>query len=124
MNEHLTNPLTAQKATRRINITWNALLTIAGRDVMRFLRDPMRLGFTVILPIILVVGLAGPMQSNFGQAAGYNLMTFSMTGLLAMSLFQSTMSGLTRGGRAHPEKQTLSYSLCVKRRTKRYFSSS
>jgi ABC-2 type transport system permease protein len=95
MNEHLTNPLTAQKATRRINITWNALLTIAGRDVMRFLRDPMRLGFTVILPIILVVGLAGPMQSNFGQAAGYNLMTFSMTGLLAMSLFQSTMSGLT-----------------------------
>lgn len=79
---------------KRINITWNAILTIAGRDVMRFLRDPMRLLFTFIFPIIMVGGLSGPLQSNFGKAAGYNLMTFSITGLLAMLLFQSSMSGL------------------------------
>ncbi|HET8846363.1 MAG TPA: ABC transporter permease, partial [Ktedonobacteraceae bacterium] len=89
------SPTSLQKNQRnRINITWNAILTIAGRDVMRFVREPMRLAFTLILPLLLVGGLAGPLQSNFGQAAGYNLMTFSMTGLLAMSLFQSTMSGL------------------------------
>lgn len=84
---------TTQK--KRINITWNAILTIAGRDLLRFVRDPMRLVFTLILPLVLVGGLSGPLQSNFGQAVSYNLMTFSMTGLLAMSLFQSTMSGLT-----------------------------
>jgi ABC-2 type transport system permease protein len=78
----------------RISITWNAILTIAGRDVTRFLREPMRLIFTLVLPIVLVGGLSGPLQSNFGQAVSYNLMTFSITGLLAMSLFQSTMSGL------------------------------
>lgn len=81
-------------ATSGISLNWNAILTIAGRDVTRFLREPLRLAFTILLPIILVVGLAGPLQSSFGQAVSYNLMTFSITGLLAMSLFQSTMNGL------------------------------
>jgi ABC-2 type transport system permease protein len=79
---------------RRLNITWNAILTIAGRDVTRFVREPMRLVFSLILPLILIGGLAGPMQSNFGRAVNYNLITFSMTGLLAMTLFQTAMSGL------------------------------
>jgi ABC-2 type transport system permease protein len=79
---------------RRLNITWNAILTIAGRDITRFVREPMRLVFSLILPLILIGGLAGPMQSNFGRAVNYNLITFSMTGLLAMTLFQTAMSGL------------------------------
>jgi ABC-2 type transport system permease protein len=84
-----------QKDQRKgVNITWNAILTIAGRDVTRFVRDPMRLVFSMILPLVLVGGLSAPLQSNFGQAVSYNLMTFSMTGLLAMTLFQSAMSGL------------------------------
>jgi ABC-2 type transport system permease protein len=83
---------TEQKS--RINITWNAILTIAGRDITRFVREPMRMIFSLILPIILVGGLSGPLQSNFGHAVSYNLVTFSMTGLLAMSLFQNSMSGL------------------------------
>lgn len=78
----------------RLNTTWNAILTIAGRDVTRYLRTPMRLIFTFILPLILVGGLAGPLQSNFGQAVHYSLIAFSATGLLGMSLFQNTMSGL------------------------------
>lgn len=79
---------------RQLNITWNAILTIAGRDVTRFVREPMRLVFSLILPIILIGGLAGPMQINFGHAVNYNLITFTMTGLLAMTLFQTAMSGL------------------------------
>jgi ABC-2 type transport system permease protein len=79
---------------RQLNITWNAILTIAGRDVTRFVREPMRLVFSLILPIILIGGLAGPMQINFGRAVNYNLITFTMTGLLAMTLFQTAMSGL------------------------------
>ncbi|GHO96915.1 ABC transporter [Reticulibacter mediterranei] len=79
---------------RRLNITWNAILTIAGRDVTRFVREPMRLAFSLILPLILIGGLAGPMQSSFGSAVHYSLITFSMTGLLAMTLFQTAMSGL------------------------------
>lgn len=85
-------PTTDQKS--RLNVTWNAILTIAGRDVMRFVRDPMRLIFSLILPIILVGGLSGTMQSNLGQAVRYNLVTFGITGMLAMWLFQTTMQGL------------------------------
>jgi ABC-2 type transport system permease protein len=84
----------AQNYSRPLNKTWNAILTIAGRDMMRFVREPIRLVFSLILPIILVGGLAGPLQSNLGQAVHYNLMTFTVMGLLAMSLFQSTLSGL------------------------------
>ncbi|GHO46503.1 ABC transporter permease [Ktedonospora formicarum] len=90
----ISSTLARTDKSKHINKTWNAIMTIAGRDIMRFVREPMRLIFSLIMPIILVGGLAGPLQSSFGQAAGYNLMTFSMTGLLAMSLFQSTMSGL------------------------------
>lgn len=78
----------------QLNMTWNAILTIAGRDVTRFVREPMRLAFSLITPIILIVGLAGPMQINFGRAVNYNLIAFTMTGLLAMTLFQTAMSGL------------------------------
>lgn len=79
---------------RKLNLTWNAILTIAGRDVTRFVREPMRLAFSLILPLILIGGLAGPMQNNFGSAVHYSLITFTMTGLLAMTLFQTAMSGL------------------------------
>ncbi len=90
----LTSTNIQTQQNKRLNITWNAILTIAGRDVIRLVREPLRLVFTFILPILLVGGLAGPLQSNFGQHLSYNLMTFSMTGLVAMSLFQSTMMGL------------------------------
>lgn len=82
------------KEVSRISLNWNAILTIAGRDVTRFLREPLRLVFTIVFPIILVIGLSGPLQSNFGQAVSYNLITFSITGLVAMTLLQNTMSGL------------------------------
>src|SRR5258708_7640180 len=77
-----------------ISATWNAILTIAGRDVMRFMREPMRLIFSLILPIILVGGLSGTMQSGLGQAVRFNLLTFGITGMLAMNLFMTTMQGL------------------------------
>ncbi|QBD76979.1 ABC transporter permease [Ktedonosporobacter rubrisoli] len=86
-------PHTQEKG--RMNITWNAILTIAGRDVMRFVRDPIRLAFAIIFPIVLVVGLVETLQSGFGHAVKFNLVTFSIVGMLAMTLFQTTMMGLT-----------------------------
>nr|BBH86690.1 ABC transporter [Thermosporothrix sp. COM3] len=76
-------------------VTWNAMMTIAGRDILRFLRDPMRLIFSLILPLILVGGLTGTLQSNLGRAVNYDLTTFSIIGMLAMNLFQTPMMGIT-----------------------------
>jgi ABC-2 type transport system permease protein len=78
-----------------LSTTWNAILTIAGRDILRFMRDPIRLVFMLVMPLILIGGLAGMLQNSFGQAVSYSLTGFSVAGLLALLLFQSVMSGLT-----------------------------
>lgn len=72
----------------------NAILTIAYRDMLRFLRDPSRLIGTLILPIIFVGVLGGSFQAGLGSGAGYNLLTFIFTGVYAQTLFQSTAFGI------------------------------
>ncbi|RAQ97664.1 ABC transporter permease [Thermogemmatispora tikiterensis] len=79
---------------RPLNVTWNAIVTIAAREVTRFLRDRMQLVFALVMPVLLILGLDGPLQSSFGRAAGYNLMSFAVTGMLAITLYQYTMSGI------------------------------
>ncbi|MBX5450923.1 ABC transporter permease [Thermogemmatispora sp.] len=77
-----------------LNRTWNAIVTIAAREIMRYLRDGAFLLFSVIMPILLILGLEGPLQSNFGAVAGYSLMAFAVTGMLAMTLYQYTLQGI------------------------------
>jgi len=73
---------------------FNAILTIAQRDVLRFLRDPSRLIGTLILPV-LFVGLIGvSFQGSFGQNLPYDLIPVIFTGVFAQTLFQSTASGI------------------------------
>lgn len=91
---NISQTLTHPTHSKRLNATWNAICTIAGRDVMRFLRDPIRLVFTLLLPLILVGGLSGTLQSSLGGAVSYNLMAFTMVGMLGMTLFQGTMNGV------------------------------
>src|SRR5579884_847758 len=76
---------------RPLNATWNTFVTIAAREVTRFLHDPTQLVFALFMPILLILGLDGPLQSSFGKAAGYNLMGFAITGMLALSFYQHTL---------------------------------
>jgi ABC-2 type transport system permease protein len=79
---------------RPLNATWNTFVTIAAREVTRFLHDPTQLVFALFMPILLILGLDGPLQSSFGKAAGYNLMSFAITGMLALSFYQHTLIGI------------------------------
>lgn len=72
----------------------NAILTIAYRDVLKFMRDPSRLIGTLILPIIFVGLLGGGLQAALGSSLGYNYLTFVFLGVLAQTLFQSTAFGI------------------------------
>ncbi|MBV8695475.1 MAG: ABC transporter permease [Chloroflexi bacterium] len=71
----------------------NAILTVAYRDVLKFLRDPARLVQALIFPIIFIGILGGSFQSNI-VGEGYNFLTFIFTGVLIQTLFQSTTSGI------------------------------
>ncbi|HEX5440553.1 MAG TPA: ABC transporter permease, partial [Ktedonobacterales bacterium] len=72
----------------------NAILTIAYRDVMKFLRDPARLVGAFIFPLFFVGVRGGSLQTNLGAGVGYNLLDVTFTGIFAMTLFQSTSQGI------------------------------
>ncbi len=72
----------------------SATLVIAYRDVLKFLRDPMRIVSTFIFPIIFIVALGGGLQGSLGSKLGFNYLTFTFTGILAQTFFQSASMGV------------------------------
>jgi ABC-2 type transport system permease protein len=72
----------------------NAIVAIAYRDLLKFLRDPLRLVSTLIFPIIFIGILGGSFEANLGTDFGYNYLVFTFTGVLAQTLFQSSAMGI------------------------------
>jgi len=72
----------------------NAIIAIAYRDLIKFLRDPIRMASTFIFPLIFIGILGGSFQTSLGNEIGYNFLTFTFTGVLAQALFQSSAMGL------------------------------
>lgn len=72
----------------------SAVLVIAYRDIIKFLRDRPRLIATFAFPLIFIGALGGSMQSSFGRASGIDLLIFTFTGVYAQTLFQSSCFGL------------------------------
>lgn len=72
----------------------NAILTIALRDFTKLLRDRLRLIVSFIFPIIFIGALGTSLQANIGRFINFNFLTFTFTGVLAQTLFQSTASGI------------------------------
>src|SRR5207245_9796052 len=73
----------------------NAIAAVAGRDLLKFFRDPGRLIAAVVFPFLMIFLLGGTLQLNLGQSAGFNFIGFTFTGFLGMTLFQSTAQGLS-----------------------------
>ncbi|PIZ46535.1 ABC transporter [candidate division WWE3 bacterium CG_4_9_14_3_um_filter_41_6] len=73
---------------------FNAIFAIAFRDFTKLLRDKPRLLVSFVFPVLFIGALGGSLQSGFGDAIGYDLITFIFTGVLAQNLFQSTASGV------------------------------
>ena len=78
--------------TRDTGLT-SAILTIAYRDLLKFLRDRPRIVSSLVFPVVFIVLLGGTMQSSF-QAVGVDLLLLTFTGIYAQTLFQSTALGL------------------------------
>ncbi len=72
----------------------NAVLAIAHRDLMKLLRDPVRLASTFVLPFLMVGVFGGIMQANLGEGAGFDFIVFIFTGVLAQTLFMSVSGGI------------------------------
>jgi ABC-2 type transport system permease protein len=72
----------------------NAIAAIAYRDLLKFLRDRTRMVSTFIFPLVFIGALGGGLQASFGLGAGFNLLAFTFSGVLAQTLFQTTAFGL------------------------------
>jgi ABC-2 type transport system permease protein len=72
----------------------SAILALAYRDIIKFLRDRPRLIATFAFPLIFIGALGASMQSSFGRGIGIDLLIFTFTGVYAQTLFQSACFGL------------------------------
>jgi ABC-2 type transport system permease protein len=72
----------------------NAIVVLAYRDLLKFLRDRIRIVSTLVFPVIFIVALGGSLQANLGEDAGYNFLIFTFTGVLAQTMFQSAAMGI------------------------------
>lgn len=72
----------------------SAIAAIASRDLLKLLRDRTRLVGTFIFPFLLMSLMGGTLQLNLGRAAGFNFIGFTFTGVLGMTIFQSSAQGI------------------------------
>jgi ABC-2 type transport system permease protein len=72
----------------------SAVAAIASRDLFKFLRDRTRLIGTFVFPFLLMFLMGGTLQLNLGKAAGFNFIGFTFTGVLGMTIFQSSAQGI------------------------------
>jgi ABC-2 type transport system permease protein len=93
MPDHLQHDISLKKVQDFMK-EFNAILTIAQRDFVKFLRDRGRIIATFVFPFIFIGVLGGSLQSNLAADAGYNFLEFIFAGVLGQTLFQSTASGI------------------------------
>ena len=72
----------------------SVVAAIATRDLLKFLRDRTRLIGSFLFPFLLLFLLGPTAQLNLGKAAGFNYIGFTFTGVLGMTIFQSSVQGI------------------------------
>jgi ABC-2 type transport system permease protein len=72
----------------------SAILVIAHRDLVKLLRDRLRIFADFALPLTLVLLLGPTLQAGFGEAGGIDITTFVFTGVIAQSVWQSASMGI------------------------------
>jgi len=72
----------------------SALAAIAHRDFVKLLRDRVRLLSELAFPLVLILLLGPALQSGFGAPGGLDLTAFVFTGVLAQTIWQSSVMGL------------------------------
>ena len=72
----------------------NAIIALAYRDLMKFLRDPTRIIASLLFPSVFIGVLGGSFQAGLGTTLGYDFMSYVFVGVIAQTLFQSSAMGI------------------------------
>ena len=72
----------------------NTILTVAYRDLLKFMRDRPRIISSFVFPFVMILFLGESLEASMGKAMGYDFKLFVFTGVYAQTLFQSAMLGI------------------------------
>ena len=89
--------LGAVSGTRRASMArdLNAVFAIAWREILRAVKSPLSIAFTVIFPILFIGILGGSISQNLSGALPYAYLPFMLIGMIANSMYQGTITGVT-----------------------------
>lgn len=72
----------------------NAIVAVATRDVIRYVRVPGNLLLSFLWPFIFIGLLGGSLAQNLGSGANFDLSQFILYGIVVMLLYQGTMGNV------------------------------
>jgi hypothetical protein len=70
----------------------NATFAIAWREVLRAVKSPLSIAFTVIFPVIFIGILGGSISQNLSGALPYAYLPFMLIGMIANTMYQGTIT--------------------------------
>jgi ABC-2 type transport system permease protein len=73
----------------------NATFAIAWREILRAVKSPASLAFTIIFPVLFIGVLGGSISQNLGNSLPFAYLPFMLIGMIANSLYQGTIAGVT-----------------------------
>ena len=88
----------------------NAVFAIAWREILRAVKSPLSLAFTVIFPIIFIGILGGSISQNLSGALPFDYLPFMLIGMIANGMYQGTITGRhepRRGARERLHRRAL-----------------
>lgn len=72
----------------------NAVITIAMREIVLFLKSPAKIIMSLIFPIMFLGMLGGQISQNMGMNMGFDLNTFMLVGMLVQGIFMVMGNGV------------------------------
>ena len=93
----LTRSASAVPATRGATLRRevNATFAIAWREVLRAIKSPLSIAFTVIFPILFIGILGGSISQNLAGALSFAYLPYMLIGMVANTMYQGTITGVT-----------------------------
>jgi ABC-2 type transport system permease protein len=73
----------------------NATFAIAWREILRAVKAPSSLAIGILFPVLFIGILGGSIGQNMGAALPYAYLPFMLIGMIANTLYQNTIIGIT-----------------------------
>lgn len=73
----------------------NAAFAIGWRELLTAVKSPVSIAVTVIFPVLFMGIMGGSISQNLGGALPYAYLPFMLIGMIANTLYQGTITGVT-----------------------------